>query len=384
MVKEKPETAADDPHTRGQLVDVVDEAKSFQFEGDRLRQAGFVKAIAPAKVNLYLAVGKRRADGFHAAESLMHALSLHDVLYVGRLDAEEAAKARSEAALPGAALPGATALPGAAPSCEKPPSGKAPSPDACLVGEAGNIVLRVRTVARGGTDPLGVPAAENIVAKAIDLLARAVGKRDGDALAVYVEKGIPAQGGLGGGSADAAAALLATARLWSVPADDPLVGEVARQVGSDVAFFLRGGCGLYDGAGDAFVRSLAPQRGNVVLVKPAGGVSTAAAYARFDEAPYFVGEATRTAMQVAQRAQDVPLFNNLAAASEHLMPELAEVRTWLAAQPGVGGVLLCGSGATTFAACESFDAACELVGAARLRGWWARATTFSPIRAAVL
>ena len=63
------------------------------------------------------------------------------------------------------------------------------------------------------------------------------------------------------------------------------------------------------------------------------------------------------------------------------MPQLAEIRTWLVAQPGVGGALLCGSGATTFALCDDFANACDIVAAARKQGLWARATSFGSARA---
>ena len=90
--------------------------------------------------------------------------------------------------------------------------------------------------------PLNVPARENIVFKAIDLLARKADISYDDAINVRIEKNIPHEGGLGGGSSDAAAALIGAARLWGISEDDSLIEEAAHELGSDVAFFLHGGC----------------------------------------------------------------------------------------------------------------------------------------------
>ena len=89
---EKNEVPADfdDPRTRGELVDMMGQAKSAQFDGKSLESRGYVKVIAPAKVNLFLGIGQRKPDGYHNADSLMHALNLHDLLYVGRIPRNEA------------------------------------------------------------------------------------------------------------------------------------------------------------------------------------------------------------------------------------------------------------------------------------------------------
>ena len=213
-------------------------------------------------------------------------------------------------------------------------------------------------------------------------LAERLGRADADVgIEIRIEKNVPAQGGLGGGSSDAAAALLGAAHLWGVAPDDPAVEETARQLGSDVAFFLHGGCSYYEGTGDEFVHALEPSKRAVALVKPEGGVSTAAAYRTFDESPQPVPEGLADQVRAAATADEIALFYNLAPASEALMPELADIRRWLVAQPGLQDALLCGSGATSFAVCDDFAVACNVVAAARKRGWWARATSFGSIRA---
>lgn len=197
-----------------------------------------------------------------------------------------------------------------------------------------------------------------------------------------IEKHIPTQGGLGGGSSDAAAVLVGLAQRWGLAPDDDRVEEVARSLGADVAFFLRGGCAQLGGAGEAFRRSLASSSQAVVLVKPSEGVSTAEAYRTFDEHPVAVPPALLETAAAAAAAADVPLFNNLAPAAEALLPELAEVRAWLAERAGVDAVLLSGSGSATFALVGSFSEASRIATEATSRGWWARPTTLSGLRAA--
>ena len=302
-------------------------------ERDEFRAQGWLKLIAPAKVNLHLAIGARRADGYHEAATVMHALNLHDVVYLRRK-------------LPDDDNPDA-------PTTRLVPCGDVMVPD--------------------------LPSADNIATKAVLKLAERLGRSDAG-IEVRIEKNVPAQGGLGGGSSNAAAALVGAAQLWGAHANDPVIEDVARQLGSDVAFFLHGGCSYYEGTGDEFVHALTPSKRSVALVKPEGGVSTAAAYRAFDESPQLVPAAVADRARAARRADDVALFNNLAPASEGLMPELAAIRETLAGQDGVSDVLLCGSGATTFAVCDDFATACRVVADARKQGLWARATSFGSAR----
>ena len=311
-------------------------------ERDEFRPEGWTRVFAPAKVNLHLAIGPRRDDGYHEAATVMHALNLHDVVFLRRR------------------------LPDAA-------------------GAAGVEGPLVRMVAGAGIEVPNVASEDNLAAKAVVRLAEALQLPPEAAnLEIRIEKNIPAQAGLGGGSADAAAALLGAASLWGVAGDDDRIETVARTLGADVAFFLHGGCAYLEGTGDQFVHALEPSRASVVLVKPEGGVSTAEAYRRFDEAPAYADDSRAAQVRAATEADAIDPFNNLAAASERIMPELAEVRQWLEQDPRTEGVLLCGSGAATFALCDNFQAACTLVAQARARGWWARATALGAARCAVV
>lgn len=314
------------------LSNITADAVALQ-ERDEFRAQGWLKLIAPAKVNLHLAIGARRDDGYHEVATVMHAVNLHDVVYM-------------RCKLPDAADP------------------------------AGPVT---RLVACGDVPIPELASDDNIATKAVRKLAERLG-RDNAGVEIRIEKNIPAQGGLGGGSSDAAAALVGAAQLWGLDSGDPVIEEVARQLGSDVAFFLHGGCSYYKGTGDVFVHALQPSKRALALVKPEGGVSTAEAYHMFDAAPQPVPASLETNAREVSVADDVALFNNLAPASEQVMPALADIRQWLSEQPGVANALLCGSGATTFAVCDDFSAACRVVADARKRGLWARATSFGSAR----
>lgn len=314
------------------VTDITADAVALQ-ERDEFRAQGWIKLIAPAKVNLHLAIGQRRADGYHEAQTVMHALNLHDVVYMRR----------------------------------KPPGDTEPD------------IPTVRMIQCGDVSVPELSSADNIASKAVHALARETGMED-LGLEIRIEKNIPAQGGLGGGSTNAAAALVGSALLWGLDAHDPAIERAAQSLGSDVAFFLHGGCSYYEGTGEVFVHDLEPSKQAIALVKPEGGVSTAEAYHAFDEQPAYADPETTTRVAEARDASDIAPFNNLAAASERLMPQLAEIRTWLGTQPGIADVLLCGSGSTTFATCDDFSTACKIVAAARKRGLWARATSFGSLR----
>lgn len=183
-------------------------------------------ARAHAKVNLDLRVLGTRADGYHELRTVFQTIELHDRLTF-RL------------------RPGA-------------------------------LVLRCRTA--------GVPLDDsNLVWRAADALWRALGRDGGPRdVAITIEKRIPVQAGLGGGSADAAATLAALGRLWGgVPGT--LLREVASGLGADVAFFLAGGTALGLGRGEEIYPLVDLPPHWVVVVRPPFGVSTAEAYGWYDE-----------------------------------------------------------------------------------------------------
>lgn len=349
---------------------------------DSFTGRGWLKVIAPAKVNLFLGIGGRRADGYHDAISVLHALNLHDLVYLRRTPAPAGTGLTVEVEMFGRGDVEAPDVPlesniitrairalAAATNCE---AGETVTVPNCEAGES--------AAATNGTTGEAVAASNRTASEAI----AAPNRTADEIISVHVEKNIPAQAGLGGGSSDAAATIVGMCKLWGIDPHTPAVDAVARSLGSDVAFFLYGGCGYFLGTGDTFVRSLDPMKSPVVLVKPAEGVSTKLAYEAFDASPTPVPHELAEQIEAAQDAASVPVYNNLAPASEKVLAQLADIRQWLEGCEGVHDVLLCGSGSTTFATCETHDAASRIVVEARKRGLWARATSFGSVRALIV
>ena len=233
--------------------------------------------------------------------------------------------------------------------------------------------------------------------KAAVLLANKLGVSPDVSIDVQVH--IPEKAGLGGSSADAAATLYLLAQRWGVDPLDPLVVEVAKAVGADVAFFLDPQPSLMLGAGDTLVETYASTvDAPLAIVLPAEtGVVTKEAYDQFDASPIApepyeqLSTLLRSAGQDAIGMEPAPdnvaaskqfiqqvaclLFNNLAPAAKSLKPQVAEVEDWLKAQSGVLGAQVSGSGSSSFALCESQDAANAIAAAAQAKGWRGFSTT---------
>ena len=222
--------------------------------------------------------------------------------------------------------------------------------------------------------------------KAAALLANKLGISPDVSIDVQVH--IPEKAGLGGSSADAAATLYLLAQRWGVDPLDPLVVEVAKAVGADVAFFLDPRPSLMLGAGDTLVETYASTvDAPLAIVLPAEtGVVTKEAYDQFDASPVAPESYEQLSALLRASGQDVSdnqliqqvaklLFNNLAPAAKSLKPQVAEVEEWLKTQPGVLGVQVSGSGSSSFALCESQDTADAIAAAAQAKGWRGFSTT---------
>ena len=233
--------------------------------------------------------------------------------------------------------------------------------------------------------------------KAAVLLATKLGVSPDVSIDVQVH--IPEKAGLGGSSADAAATLYLLAQRWGVDPLDPLVVEVAKAVGADVAFFLNPRPSLMLGAGDTLVETYTSTvDAPLAIVLPAEtGVVTKEAYDQFDALPIApesyenLSTLLRAAGQDAAGMEPAPdnaaaskqyiqqvaslLFNNLAPAAKSLKPQVAEVEEWLKVQSGVLGAQVSGSGSSSFALCESQDAADVIAAAAQAKGWRGFSTT---------
>ena len=309
----------------------------MRLEG--LPMKNVTKIISPAKVNLVLAVGEKQESGFHEVQTIMHSLALHDTLSMRRFDDEGS-------------------------------------------GEGLQVMLKCESSFT--IDPLLIKAEENIAYKAVVELAKALGRTQDETIEMVLNKVIPAEAGLGGGSSNAAAALVGAATLWGVGMEDERVQEVASRLGADVSFFLKGGCARLSGKGDVFEAQLEPRSGFVLLVRPDAGVSTGKAYAAFDEDPVLPSSEYLSSIAALDAAADVSLYNNLEKAACSVTPVVAQVLEWGRAAAGEENVVLCGSGSAVCCLFDSYQAACEASVEARKHEWWTRVTSFSPLGAAIM
>lgn len=309
----------------------------MRLEG--LPMKNVTKIISPAKVNLVLAVGEKQESGFHEVQTIMHSLALHDTLSMRRFDDE---------------------------------------------GSGDDLQVMLKCESSFTIDPLLIKAEENIAYKAVVELAKALGRTQDETIEMILNKVIPAEAGLGGGSSNAAAALVGAATLWGVGVEDERVQEVASRLGADVSFFLKGGCARLSGKGDVFEAQLEPRSGFVLLVRPDAGVSTGKAYAAFDEDPVLPSSEYLSSIATLDAAADVSLYNNLEKAACSVTPVVAQVLEWGRAAAGEENVVLCGSGSAVCCIFDSYQAACEASVEARKHEWWTRVTSFSPLGAAIV
>ena len=215
-------------------------------------------------------------------------------------------------------------------------------------------------------------AGESLVTAAVHRLAAALDRRP--AVAVRLTKRIPLAAGLGGGSADAAAALRALARLWG-DAETSLLVEIARGLGADVPACLAGRPARLTGVGDVLAPAPAIPPLELVLVNPDRPAPTGAVYRALDPAGFAPAPARRETAGAGLPAWLRDGRNDLEAAALAIAPAIGAVRDRLAAS-GAAVVRLSGSGATVFAVYA--DAAAADAAAAALRAerpqWWIERT----------
>ena len=266
-----------------------------------------VDLLTPAKANLFLEVGGRRADGYHELRTVMMAVDLTDRLRV------------------------------------QPAAGD-------------GIELSVR---RGG------PEHDNLVTVAWEVFASHTHRRCG--VRVELDKSIPVAAGLGGGSSDAAATLIGLNALFDARLTAAELGRLGAQVGSDVPFFLAGGSlSLCTGRGEQVEPISSRARPIVVLVVPPFGCSTAAVYAEYDRHPPESApdaEGMLSALGGPVAGWRGGLYNALENAACRIEPRLRELR---AALEGLGplGVVMTGSGSGMVCLCRDDRQAVRLAEAA--------------------
>jgi 4-diphosphocytidyl-2-C-methyl-D-erythritol kinase len=279
-----------------------------------------VKVRVPAKINLSLRVGPLQSDGYHELATIFHAVSLTDELTVA-------------------------------------------------TGESGTG-CSVKITGEGAGS---VPTDEsNLAVRAAKALA-AWARLPAPDLMMTIDKSIPVAGGMAGGSADAAAALVACKKLWGVDIDEVAMRHIAAGLGADVAFSLLGGTALGSGRGDVLTPVLTTGELHWVIALADGELSTPKVYAEWDRLVAGRVEATVSqdaALLAALRTGDPrdigPLLgNDLQMAAIALRPSLRAVLE-AGDQLGALGGVVSGSGPTCVFLATHRDGAIQL--AAELSG----------------
>ncbi|MCL1837898.1 MAG: 4-(cytidine 5'-diphospho)-2-C-methyl-D-erythritol kinase [Propionibacteriaceae bacterium] len=279
----------------------------------KARTPAEVVVQVPGKINLCLRSGARRPDGYHQLATIFQAVSVFDEV---------------------------KATPAA----------------------GGEIRLHV-----SGKKVKAVPTGkENLAYQAAALLARWTGRAEKLGVELSIHKRIPVSGGMAGGSADAAAALLACAKLWNIEISIPELTVLGAQLGADVPFCLRGGTALGVNRGDVLTPVMSRGTYHWLLAFSDEGLSTATVFSTFDAMSptssdqVAVDETILSALATGDAAAlGKALVNDLQAAALKLRPDLEKV---LAAGLDLGalGAVISGSGPTVGFLCKDEKAAIEL------------------------
>lgn len=252
-----------------------------------------VEEKACAKVNLTLSVGEKRPDGYHEVETVMTGVGLHDTVTLYR-----------------------NAGPWDKLECDPPVTER---------------------------------AGDNLCMKALRVFFGEFGPKK-DFVTIRLEKTIPTQAGLGGGSSDAAAVLRALRTLYAPQMIDGQLEEMAARLGSDVPFFIRGGTALATGRGEKLAALPDMPPCWLVIVKPEESHSTAAMYAAIDSAPQRVSGDSRAVREGLEKGDLSAVAAGLGNDFQQVLPEDSAVPAIVEAlrQRGVLNAQMTGSGSAVF------------------------------------
>jgi 4-diphosphocytidyl-2-C-methyl-D-erythritol kinase len=271
-----------------------------------------VRVRVPAKINLALKVGAPRADGYHPLATVYQAVSVYDEVHVAWADPDEF--------------------------------------EVVVSGEGADQV------------PLD---DSNLAVRAAKLLARTHAPNDALGAYLSIKKSIPVAGGLAGGSANGAAALLGCAVLWDLDVSTEGLMALAADLGSDVPFALLGGTAVGSGRGEDVAPALARGTYHWVLAFGYHGLSTAAVYRHFDELtpgappPEVPADLMNALRSGDPRLLGAALSNDLEPAALDIQPRLRTVlETGL--EYGALGALVSGSGPTCAFLVDGESAAVDL------------------------
>ncbi len=293
-----------------------------------------MQVSAPAKINLFLKVLRRRPDGFHEIETFISPISLCDQIKIDKNKRGEGISFRCD-------------------------------------------------------DPSVPQGDENLAVRAAKAFFAATQTRP--AVSIVLEKKIPHGAGLGGGSSDAAAVLLALNELFATKLSREKLAKLGSTIGSDVPFFIFESAAMCTGRGEIVTPRKLTERLAILLVKPDFGVSTSWAYKRWQNSRELPG--------ISYGRQDFrgqKLHNDLERPVFEKFVFLARIKMWLLEQKEVAAALMSGSGSTVFAVLplnvdvgliikrarkeldrELWTCACETIGGSqRLACWIASSPNF--------
>jgi 4-diphosphocytidyl-2-C-methyl-D-erythritol kinase len=260
-----------------------------------------MKLRAPAKVNLSLRILGRRPDGFHELESLMTPISLADEISIET-----------------------------------------------GIGQGVRVHCDDPSVPRDDSNLAAVAARQFHAHTGIKFFAR-----------IDIRKRIPSGAGLGGGSSDAAAVLVALDSIFETHLGPDILEKIAANIGSDVPFFIRRVPAWARGRGERIETAAFDQKLALVLLKPPFGVETPWAYKRWSASTELPG-----VDYAAQSWSGVEFVNDLERPVFEKYLLLPTMKSWLRAQPECRVALMSGSGSTMFAVCEDRAGAQTVVGRA--------------------
>ena len=309
--------------------------------------------IAPAKINLFLEVEEKlHGQDFHQVENVMQTLSLHDKLFFlvpeTQCDEKEIESRRNRKINDVFGIK-----------------------EACFSTYANKNIRASILIDDHTGQNFKIEANDNLVSQAIRKASEIANFSDNINIEVWIDKNIPAQAGLGGGSSDAAVALILSKKIFGLT--DNQVLEVAKTLGADVPFFLSGGRSKMKGSGAILAENLTSLKKPIVLVKPNAGVSTKKCYEKFDEVP-----------KNSPAKGSFLLKNDLEKPACTLCPEISEVLEFLRSLCKKEDVLMSGSGSACFAICDTFEVARKVATLATKNGWWSRACSCVDLKASVL
>lgn len=274
---------------------------------------------ANAKINLALHVVNQKEDGYHQLDMIMVPIALYDTIEIERL------------------------------------------------GEDYEATVEF--------DDYSIPAS-NSVTKAITKMREHFHFED--AFSIYIEKGIPSEAGLGGGSADAAFVMKAIVELLHLKATEEELIDIAKQVGADVPFFIKNQPCRVEGIGEKLTPISIQKNYFALLVKPFLGCSTKEIFKRFDEEKLKYSSSIEESILALKEGKDeilaYTLQNDLEAVASQFLGDIERVHRSLK-EDGFSLVLMSGSGSTVFALSENKEQIQKAYDKYKQKGYYVQITS---------